>query len=198
MEASNTNRDGKSNWERHLLTYLKQNFSKKHNLWRLWGFLVALVIVLVPSLTCNLMIRNNTWPWSGVVYNDGITFNWLENRTVLVYTIQSLICVIIFFGIIFTDKWYYSLLLSMAFVGGLFNIIDRATQSPPNPNTVIDYLDTSFIFNTISNFPDVFILTGIISFTVLYVTMSVITITKEKRRITKSKDNNPTHEKNHS
>jgi lipoprotein signal peptidase len=86
----------------------------------------------------------------------------------------------------------------MAFVGGLFNIIDRATQSPPNPNTVIDYLDTSFIFNTISNFPDVFILTGIISFTVLYVTMSVITITKEKRRITKSKDNNPTHEKNHS
>jgi hypothetical protein len=40
-----------------IVQYLKTNFSKKNNLWRLLFFTIGTIIALTPSLTCNLMIR---------------------------------------------------------------------------------------------------------------------------------------------
>jgi lipoprotein signal peptidase len=66
----------------------------------------------------------------------------------------------------------------MALVGGLFNLIDRATQDATHSNAVIDYLPTG---NTLSNFPDVFILTGVIGFGVLYITITIYGYVKNKK-----------------
>jgi lipoprotein signal peptidase len=67
----------------------------------------------------------------------------------------------------------------MAFIGGLFNLVDRATQISAHANSVIDYLHTG---NTLSNFPDVFILTGIIGFGVVYIIfMTIYTYSKNKK-----------------
>ncbi|MDR0674964.1 MAG: signal peptidase II [Mycoplasmataceae bacterium] len=192
----------KDDWYKKISNYLKQNFSKKNNLLKLLCFVIALIIVLVPSLTCNLLIRDGQWT-KGVVYNDGIAFSALRGKTTLVYVIQSLICFVILIAIIFTNKWYYFTLLSLAFLGGLFNIVDRATQylSPTSiafwgPNTVIDYLNTG---NTTSNFPDVFILIGVIGFTVLYLIMSIFNITREKKKSEKTETKEPINdEKNKS
>ncbi|MDR1235342.1 MAG: signal peptidase II [Mycoplasmataceae bacterium] len=169
------------------LKYLKNNFSKKNNLWRLFGFAIALVVVLVPSLTCNLMIRNGDWQWPhNIAYNDGIAFSALVGKTALIYFLQAFICFIVLLATLFTDKWYHSLLLSLALVGGLFNLIDRATQPSPHLNTVIDYLPTG---NTTSNFPDVFILTGVIGFSVLYVIITIYGLTKRKNKQDKNDKN---------
>jgi lipoprotein signal peptidase len=89
----------------------------------------------------------------------------------------------------------------MAFAGGMFNVIDRATQylsptkySTYGPDKVIDYLPT---FNTLSNFPDVFILTGVIGFSVLYIGVSIYHFIKEKKT-KKPGGDKPKNEKNHS
>jgi hypothetical protein len=80
----------------------------------------------------------------------------------------------------------------LAFIGGMFNIIDRATTfTLHQPDTVIDYLPTG---GTTSNFPDVFILTGIIGYAVLYITLSIIKMVQDK----KTKNGTSVHDKNKS
>jgi lipoprotein signal peptidase len=82
----------------------------------------------------------------------------------------------------------------MAFVGGMFNIIDRATQPSPHSNSVIDYISTG---NTTSNCPDIFILTGVIGFSVLYIGVSIFNFINEKKT-KKPDEDKPNNEKNHS
>jgi lipoprotein signal peptidase len=91
-----------------------------------------------------------------------------------IYALQSVICILIAVAIVFNTKWYYVILLSLAFLGGFFNIIDRAA----NHGYVIDYLPTG---GTTSNFADVFILIGIIGFGVIYIIMSIIAVVNEKK-----------------
>ncbi|MDR0985663.1 MAG: signal peptidase II [Mycoplasmataceae bacterium] len=179
----------KQDWKKKALDFFKINFSKKNNLWRLLWFFVGCSICLIPSLACNLLIRNGSWFPSHIEYNPGIAFGNLENNPAAIYAIQSIICVIIACLILFTNKWYYTILLSLAFCGGFFNIIDRATQYlSPIPNTnwqpdyVLDYINTLWFFDTISNVPDICILTGIIGFAVLYITMLIIQLVKDKKQ----------------
>jgi lipoprotein signal peptidase len=69
----------------------------------------------------------------------------------------------------------------MAFFGGMFNIFDRVIgfTLACNPglghisNQVLDYFRFSFKWG-IFNFPDIFILTGIIGACVLYIIFSII------------------------
>jgi lipoprotein signal peptidase len=124
-----------------------------------------------------------------VVYNTGIAFSMLDGHSSLVYCLQSIVCGVVLIAILFLREWYYIILLSLAFVGGIFNMVDRATQflnHQPNAvaNSVIDYLNTG---TTTSNFPDVFILTGVIGFTALFVIISVVNTIRPPKTSDKTK-----------
>jgi lipoprotein signal peptidase len=99
--------------------------------------------------------------------------------TAMIFFLQSFICVLILGVIIFSSKWYFTILLSLAFMGGFFNLMDRAFYSSLStvPYVVIDYLPT---LNTKSNFPDVFILIGIIGFAVLFIITTIVKTVQEK------------------
>jgi lipoprotein signal peptidase len=85
-------------------------------------------------------------------------------------------------------NWYYVLLLALAFAGGAFNLIDRAIGYPGFANTVIDYIPTLWFFNTISNFPDFFILGGVIIFALLYIVLTIVGVSNSGRK--SKKDSN--------
>jgi hypothetical protein len=64
--------------------------------------MVGLVIVLVPSLTCNLLIRGGKW--SGEVqHNPGIAFGAIM-PVPLIYVLQSAICIVVLGFILFMKK----------------------------------------------------------------------------------------------
>ncbi|MDR1991498.1 MAG: signal peptidase II [Mycoplasmataceae bacterium] len=198
MNKENTNKLTFS--KNKIFKYIQLNFAKKNNITRLICFVIGSIIVLIPSLICNFMVRHGTWEASTPVYNTGIAFSMLENKPTIVYVLQSLICLIVLIAILFTTKWYYSILLSLAFVGGMFNIVDRATQILNGqfeaiPNSVIDYLKTG---STTSNFPDVFILTGIIGFCFVYLMIYVVELIRSNKSTKKPSDSSINNEKDHS
>jgi signal peptidase II len=75
----------------------------------------------------------------------------------------------------------------MAFLGGFFNIMDRTTvatftynnHATFEYNVVVDYF--RFFTSAIFNFPDIFVLTGIIGATLLYFITTIITYSKLKK-----------------
>jgi cytochrome bd-type quinol oxidase subunit 1 len=82
----------------------------------------------------------------------------------------------------------------------MFNIVDRATQILNGqfeaiPNSVIDYLKTG---STTSNFPDVFILTGIIGFCFVYLMIYVVELIRSNKSTKKPSDSSINNEKDHS
>jgi lipoprotein signal peptidase len=91
--------------------------------------------------------------------------------------------------ICFTNKWYYTFLLSLAFFGGAFNIFDRVigftlacdTIAGHYQNEVLDYFQFNFSWG-IFNLPDVFVLTGVIGACALYVIFSIIALVKSSKQ----------------
>ncbi len=183
------------------LKYLKGNFTKGLNIRRLICMLIAAFIVIVPSMimyfwtinqSANEPLGTNGFLYISIAFNEGVGFSLFSNSTAFVFLIQIFTSLIILFIIIFNKKWYYVFLLSLAFWGGVFNIIDRMVnvpwqQSIPLPDwTVIDYFRFGFMDFAIFNFPDVFVCIGSFGFVIIYIIMTIIILSKEVKN---DKDN---------
>ena len=173
--------------------FLTQNFNKKNNLLRLIFFAIASAIVILCSWPMHAFAMNAQNPHYGngliqidIALNDGISFSILSGNTIAIYCLQGTIILIILGCLLFCVKWYYILTLGLAEAGALFNFFDRMIPKDPislsyAKSCVLDYFHFSF-GRTSFNFPDVFILIGIITASLI----SVVTITINNMNDSKS------------
>lgn len=172
-----------------VLKYLKTNFSKKNNIWRMIWFLIASIVVLGLSTPLNIWAYdkgvdytsgNNNFIIINVVFNLGNGFGfgskWPQSMVYFLKILTSFI--ILVFVVFIPHKWYYIFPLSASFVGGIFNIFDKVAHD----NYVVDYFElfpqhTWFIFNI----PDFFITGGIIFTCVAYIVVFVVQMVKDKK-----------------
>lgn len=156
--------------------FLRQNFTKRNNLVRLIYFAIAAAIVIVCACPMHIFAMNAEKSHYGngliqidIALNHGISFSILSGNTMTIYALQAIIILIISVFLTFCVKWYYVLTLGLAETGALFNFFDRMVPKCPvslssggiQKNCVLDYLHFSF-GRTSFNFPDVFIITGLI------------------------------------
>lgn len=171
-----------------ILTFLKSNFSKKNNIWRLIWFGIATIIVLILAIPLNIWAANKPEGFhsgnSGfieitIVLNRGNGYGsgseWPQG---LVYFLKIFMSLIIFGLFLFLPcKWYYSLPLAASFVGGMFNVFDKAAHH----DYVIDYFDFVFM-NFVCNIPDIFITGGIFFTCGAFIVVFIIQIIQEKKQ----------------
>lgn len=187
--------------------YMKINFNKKNNLVRLCSFLIASIIVIIPStiMYCwaidQIQLQpfgTNSFWYIKLALNNGVGFSILGNSPVwVVFLVQISINLVILLILLFMKKWYIIGFLSLAFMGGTFNIIDRAIDQPmacvelTNYHAaVVDYFAFGFMDFAIFNFPDMFIVIGTFGFIISFVTDAIVTFVKEGKKEKKEKQEN--------
>ena len=172
-----------------LLTYLKENFSKKNNYLRLIIFACVFVVFIPWSVSMNIWAQKTPFTTYGtgfisiyITTNQGMAFSFMSNSPEwCVYMIQWLVTIAILTILLFSKKWYYILLWSCSFLGGLFNVIDRACPKIINSisttnwqyNCVLDYFKFSFKWG-IFNVPDIFVCVGSIGAILIYIIETII------------------------
>lgn len=162
--------------------YLLKIYSIKFILKKIVIFLISGLIVLTISFVCRqLAIDSNKQSYVlinnflniNIIGNTGISFSLFNNNSAsLIYFIQSIPIILAFIFLIFSKYLLNDFFIGLVFFGGLSNIIDRSIidnylyiTNIYKIDAVVDYLQFSFIPNSaIFNFPDVFIVIGIISF----------------------------------
>ncbi|MDR2461921.1 MAG: signal peptidase II [Mycoplasmataceae bacterium] len=162
-------------------SYFKKNFTKKLIYMRIIWSTIGILIVLLTTIPMYIWAANaddynygtGNFIDINIVLNSGISFGMFSNNTTFVYFIQWFVSIMILIVAIFSNKWYYSLFLSLSFTGGFFNVIDRLIPvyikcfNIEKHDQVLDYFH--FVFgNTSWNFPDAFIISGIIGVSLFY------------------------------
>lgn len=181
-------------WKQNAIKYLKENFSKENNLTRLIVFSIVTVIFLPAAISMNIWAQHAPYQNYGsgfisisIVTNSGMAFSFMANSPEwAVYMIQWLVTIVILGIVLFCRKWYYVALWSCAFLGGLFNVIDRACAktivsmgtSQIQYNCVVDYFKFNFKWG-IFNVPDIFVCVGSIGGIVIYLIESLISLFKK-------------------
>ena len=175
--------------------FLKENFTKKINIQRLIMFLVATFVVIICSLPVHSWALHapdqkynvGNFIEINIVLNAGISFGAFRNNVVFVYSIQTIMALVLICVVLFTRIWYFNLTVSIATVGGLFNLIDRMCPKSLESsgggiikNSVLDYF-SFFGKSAIFNLPDVFIIAGVISFCCCVIYKSIIDEKKWKK-----------------
>ena len=186
-------KEKQQDWKINFLHFLKENFSKKNNLMRLIIFAIAFVAVVPASIALNIWAQHAPSPNYGnngfivivITTNSGISFESLSDHTALVYFVQIFTTLIILGVILFSKTWYITLFWSFAFLGGFFNICDRATpkfiesmhDGIVHKDVVIDYFKFAFTEKfAIFNLPDSFVCVGVIGGVIAYITKSLINL----------------------
>ena len=180
----------KVKFKENIIKFLKANYSKKDNLKRLLWFFIAIAIVLIPAIPLNVWayqlgegkhFGNNNFLEIDILFNQGNGYgfgsDWPQGAVYFVKIFTCFILLIIL--LLLQPRWYYTLPLGAAFVGGLFNVFDKVAHD----DNVIDYLN---LFPRTSpfgsfNVPDLCITTGIIFTCVSYVVVLIIKIVKDKK-----------------
>ncbi|MDR2636462.1 MAG: tRNA (adenosine(37)-N6)-threonylcarbamoyltransferase complex dimerization subunit type 1 TsaB [Mycoplasmataceae bacterium] len=137
-------------------------------------FPIALLIVIIPSLTMNLWCqKQGLGPWGdqnllihiNIIMNQGSAFSFGEDYPFVMRTIQGTICLVVFFlAICIFSDWYYVMLFFIIFSSGIFNFSDALVQKDIG-NGVIDYFQSKYlVWNAIFNFPDAFVCTSSVIF----------------------------------
>lgn len=177
--------------------YLQKCFNKKTLITKAIVFAIALVVVLIPSLTMYYWCLKQTsaMPWGEkpfiyiqIVHNDGIGFSALKGNVGAIYTIQTLILLVLIAVYLFVcnDKITMSF-VALAICGGAFNLFQRMVpytfMGVTYHNCVLDYIQFGFwkSFATF-NFPDSFVVVGSIGFAISYITLSIIKAVKEDKK----------------
>lgn len=172
MKKTNKHQKMKNNFS----GYWSQTFGLKTIITKLVMFSIAIVLLIPAAVALNLWAQKsqnqifyNPFISIEINVNKGIAFSWLENNTLFVYLIQTIVvfCVLIVL-IFFCKKWYYVLFWSLVFLGGLFNIVDRECTKKVVclgdelvKNAAIDYFKFNFIkFPAIFNVPDIGVCLG--------------------------------------
>ena len=184
--------------------YLIFNFNKKNNLYRLMFFFIAILVVVVCSWPMHAWAMQSpirTYNQGGfiqisIILNEGISFGTFSNQTAIIYTLQTFMNLLILTAIVCVNKWYYVLPASLSFGGGLFNLIDRmcpkdlACSTGVTKNAVLDYFQF-FGKSAIFNFPDVFVIVGVIGVCIaIFVVCIKDTINDKKNKEGKNEQEN--------
>ena len=166
-----------------LKLYKAKLFTKKVWFNKGISFVISLLIVLSLSLPMYFWAINTKTPiydsWFiriNITLNSGVSFGILKGKTLAIIFIQlfSLIMLLIAFFLVL--KWYYSFCILISLHGAVFNFLDRLIDANvpslgiPKQNSVLDYFQFN-MFGTqsaIFNFPDIFILMGIISISLIF------------------------------
>lgn len=175
--------------------FLRQNFTKHNNLVRLIYFAIAAAIVIACACPMHAFAMNAEKSHYGdgfiqieIALNDGISFSILSGNTAAIYALQAVIILFIYGILIFCVKWYYVLTLGLAETGALFNFFDRMAPKCPvslsgggiQKNCVLDYFHFSF-GRTSFNFPDVFIITGLILAMLIGLILLIVNSVRESK-----------------
>lgn len=183
-------------WKTQTIKYLKENFSKKNNILRLIVLSCVLVVFIPWAVAMNVWAQHSQYAEYGsgfisisIVTNSGMAFSFMSNSPEwTVYMIQWLVTLVILGIVLFCKKWYYIALWTCAFLGGLFNVIDRACAktivsmgSQIQYNCVVDYFKFNFKWG-IFNVPDIFVCVGSIGAIVIYLIQSIISLFKKDEK----------------
>lgn len=145
-------------------------------------FVVFLVAFVLRQQAINATFETGFGGWK-IIANPGISFGSLQGYTGLVYFLQIVPVVFSLITLIHCRYWLITIGLSLIVAAGMSNLIDRALvdylgvhiqNAIPNPDgsgfiaehAVIDYWSFNNS-NTVFNFPDVFIIVGVI-WTILF------------------------------
>lgn len=176
--------------------FFVRNFNKKNTITRLTFFAIAAVVVIICSWPMHAwaMTAEKTHYGDGLIQidialNDGVSFSILSGNVAAIYSLQSLMILIISCFLLFCKKWYYVLTLGTAETGAAFNFIDRIVPKSPvslhlpdaSHNCVLDYFHFSF-GKTSFNFPDIFILIGLITSVLVVIISTIIEIVNESKK----------------
>lgn len=176
--------------------FFVRNFNKKNTITRLIFFAIAAVVVIICSWPMHAwaMTAEKTHYGDGLIQidialNDGVSFSILSGNVAAIYSLQSLMILIISCFLLFCKKWYYVLTLGTAETGAAFNFIDRIVPKSPvsmylpdaSHNCVLDYFHFSF-GKTSFNFPDIFILIGLITSVLVVIISTIIEIVNESKK----------------
>ena len=176
--------------------FFVRNFNKKNTITRLTFFAIAAVVVIICSWPMHAWAMNAEKTHYGdgliqidIALNDGVSFSILSGNVAAIYSLQSLMILIISCFLLFCKKWYYVLTLGTAETGAAFNFIDRIVPKSPvslhlpdaSHNCVLDYFHFSF-GKTSFNFPDIFILIGLITSVLVVIILAIIEIVNESKK----------------
>ena len=96
-----------------------------------------------------------------LVHNPGAALSFLQGNTWVVALISLILTVIVGGCLWRADSWNWALPLSMAFGGGIANLIDRVCRPPYwGSGHVVDFLDYAGFF--VGNVADIFIVLGVL------------------------------------
>ena len=162
--------------------FFKENFNYHNTVMRAIWCSVALLIVLIPSITLSVYVLS---PGSTItpVYNSGIAFSMLKEQTAGIFAIQSVLCVVLVALCLFCCKWYTILPASLATFGAFYNLIDRAIPKQGHFNCVLDYIGMG---SSVCNVPDIMVLTGIgglVVSTIVEIIVESVQEKKEKQKV---------------
>ena len=169
--------------------FFRMNFNYHNNVMRGIWCSVALLIVLIPSITLSIYILTpgvDLSAFQSITFNDGVAFS-LKIPTAGIYSIQAVLSLVLIGLVLFCCKWYTILPASLATFGALYNLIDRAIpktyQGVTHYNTVLDYIGVG---NSVCNVPDIMIIIGICGLvvsTIVEIIVESVLEKKEKQKI---------------
>lgn len=201
--------EGIKHYSNHIWELTKKQLSKiyldkKHLFFKLLIiFISAFVVLLTSFLTRESILNATTSEWDlipgflsiNITGNTGVSFGTLsDSNPSLVYFVQSIPIVLGGIILIFSSNYLLDVGLSIVFFGGLSNIVDRSIVDNYKylndiftKDAVVDYFQFSFIKNSaIFNFPDTFVICGMI----LVGIQIVISWVKDYKKEKESEENN--------
>lgn len=174
---------------------------------------IILLIIIFLEMLIVFLLRNRFLPYLDteselkiientgfinivVISNSGIGFSALSDKTAIVYTIQSIVMILVFIWLLFSKNIDFLITLTMIFSGALANIIDRATSGN---NTVLDYFQFWF-GGAIFNFADSTIICGFIALFICYLVRFILQAISDKKikkdSVDKKTKNKPLNDSN--
>jgi len=179
--------------------FLQKCFNKKTLITKAIVFAIALVIVLIPSLTMYLWCLKQTsqTPWGirafiyiNIIDNPGIGFGGLSGNVAGIYALQTFIILILIAVYLFlcNDKITMSF-AALAICGGAFNLFQRMAPwtflGKTYYNCVLDYIKFGNWFAggnfPTFNFPDSFVVVGSIGFAISFIVVTIVKSVRESK-----------------
>lgn len=173
--------------------YLHKCFNTKTLITK--GIILACAAALVLSLSLSFyfwlkdktgeVLIKNPFCYISVVWNPGIGFGGLDGNTSAIYAVQSLVFIVLLALFVFlTNSKVVGSFLSLAMFGGLFNLVQRAATpvsiTGEGVPSVLDYLKFGFMDFPTFNWPDSFVVIGVIGFVISYITVTIIEVRREE------------------
>ena len=168
--------------------FFRRTFNKRQLITKSIILVSTLVIVLIMSLSFYFWLRdkklgteiskNNFW-YIKIVHNDGLGFGGLKNNLPAIYTVQSIMFILLFLIFIFScHNILTSIFISFAMFGGLFNMLQRVNDH----GWVLDYFQFGFWedFPTF-NWPDIFVVISIFSSSIVTIIICIKQFFIEKK-----------------